>query len=211
MRRLVAALALLGATAGAEELRVEDLTAFDTERIDELYAGLTAGVMPDGDYAATVLEGEVDGRRVLADLAFKLGIPVGAEALRRLGVELWSGRSFQKADGIARMTTAAWGTKFPARMYCGQSFADPKRESIVVDWSRSEGLPGYDARVDWLPGRTGLALRDELRQLRPGVYLGRAFMGRRLVLSFVLQRQGKEPAAVATPRLEECWTGVDQR
>jgi hypothetical protein len=96
-------------------------------------------------------------------------------------------------------------------MYCGQSFADPKRESIVVDWSRSEGLPGYDARVDWLPGRTGLALRDELRQLRPGVYLGRAFMGRRLVLSFVLQRQGKEPAAVATPRLEECWTGVDQR
>jgi hypothetical protein len=36
-------------------------------------------------------------------------------------------------------------------------------------------------------------------------------MGRRLVLSFVLQRQGKEPAAVATPRLEECWTGVDQR
>jgi hypothetical protein len=211
MRGLAAVLALLGAAAGAEELRVQDLAAFDTERIDEVYAGLTAGVLPDGDYRATLLEGEADGRRVLADLAAKLGIPVGADALRRLGVELWSGRSFLKEEGLARVSTSAWGAKFPARMYCGQSFADPKRESIVVDWSLNERLPGYDARVDWLPGRTGLALRDELRQLRPGFYLGRAFMGRRLVLSFVLQRQGTEPVAVATPPVEECWTGVDQR
>jgi hypothetical protein len=47
-------------------------------------------------------------------------------------------------------------------------------------------LPGYREHPDSLGGRKGLRIRDEIRMVRPGFYLGRAYMNRIFGLNFTL-------------------------
>ena len=41
-------------------------------------------------------------------------------------------------------------------------------------------LPGYQEHPDALAGRNGLRIRDEIRMIRPGFYLGRAYANQHL-------------------------------
>src|SRR5262249_46179525 len=75
---------------------------------------------------------------------------------------------------------------FPAKLYCGQSLLDGRRESIVIDYNYNDEIEGYRGNPDRLVGRGGLALRDEIRMVRPGFYLGRAYVGRMFLLNFTL-------------------------
>jgi hypothetical protein len=104
---------------------------------------------------------------------------------------------------------------FPAKLYCGQSLLDGRRESIIIDYAFSDGLPGYRERPDFLAGRRGLQIRDEIRMVRPGFYLGRAHANRAFLLNFTLynqevaERDGKaflESGRVA----EDCWSGTQR-
>ena len=69
---------------------------------------------------------------------------------------------------------------FPAKVYCGQSLLDARRESVIVDYNYNDEIEGYRASPDSLAGRGGLQIRDEIRMVRPGLYLGRAYANRRL-------------------------------
>jgi hypothetical protein len=105
---------------------------------------------------------------------------------------------------------------FPARLYCGQSLLDSRRESIIIDYAFSDELPGYREKPDFLAGRNGFQIRDEIRMVRPGFYLGRAYAGKVFLLNFVLyneaiaERDGDafEKSGVAT---EDCWSGTQRR
>ena len=101
---------------------------------------------------------------------------------------------------------------FPAKLYCGQSLLDGRRESVIIDYAYTDDLPGYIEKLDHLVGRNGLRVRDEIRMVRPGFYLGRAYMDRIFVLNFTLYNEeiaeGEEQQFVATGAVEEdCWTG----
>jgi hypothetical protein len=101
---------------------------------------------------------------------------------------------------------------FPAKVYCGQSLLDSRRESIVVDYAFSDEVSGYQAAIDALGGRSGLQIRDEIRMVRPGFYLGRAYLSRVFALNFTLENddveKGASEAFVRTGRIEEdCWPG----
>ena len=61
---------------------------------------------------------------------------------------------------------------FPAKLYCGQSLLDARRESIIIDYFFTDEIPGYQESPDYLAGRRGLKVRDEIRMIRPGFYLG---------------------------------------
>jgi hypothetical protein len=104
---------------------------------------------------------------------------------------------------------------FPAKLYCGQSLLDARRESIIIDYAYSDELPGYRDNVDFLAGRNGLKVRDEVRMVRPGLYLGRAYMDRAFVLNFVLENKDlaeRDAAAFAAGQMkEDCWTGTQRR
>src|SRR5206468_11351131 len=68
---------------------------------------------------------------------------------------------------------------FPARLYCGQSLRDSRRESIIIDYSFSDldgDIDDYRPVPDNLAGGAGMRVRDEIRMVRPGFYLGRAYM-----------------------------------
>ena len=97
---------------------------------------------------------------------------------------------------------------FPAKLYCGQSLLDSRRESVIIDYAYGENIDQYNPDVDYLAGREGLAVRDEIRMVRPGLYLGRAYMQRFFGLVFVLENSAEAKRGDAT---ESCWTGTQGR
>lgn len=112
-------------------------------------------------------------------------------------------------------TTSVW-MLFPAKVYCGQSLVDGRRESIIVDYLFGDEIDGYRASPDSLVGRGGLRVRDEIRMVRPGFYLGRAYANRAFLLNFTLyspQVADAESAnfAAGAPTTEECWSGDQSR
>jgi hypothetical protein len=102
------------------------------------------------------------------------------------------------AEEATAQATNEW--RFPAKVYCGQSLLDSRRESVIIDYAASADFDqNYDPdseaatkfqyadKIDFLAGPTGLQIRDEIRMVRPGLYLGRAYMGRVFILNFVLE------------------------
>jgi hypothetical protein len=126
---------------------------------------------------------------------------------REVPADTWLGRRFR--------TNTVW-LLFPAKLYCGQSLVDGRRESVIVDYNYSDEIDGYRASPDSLAGRGGLRIRDEIRMIRPGFYLGRAYTNRAFLLNFTLynadvaNRDG--PAFARGDALaEDCWPGEQAR
>jgi hypothetical protein len=112
-------------------------------------------------------------------------------------------------------TTDVW-LLFPAKLHCGQSLLDGRRESIIIDYAYNDDLPGYQENPDALTGRNGLRIRDEIRMIRPGFYLGRAYANKFFLLNFMLYNAdvaeaGQAGFASGDEVAEECWTGEQER
>jgi hypothetical protein len=112
-------------------------------------------------------------------------------------------------------TTSVW-LLFPAKLYCGQSLLDGRRESIIIDYAYNDELPGYQERPDALVGRNGLRIRDEIRMIRPGFYLGRAYANKVFLLNFMLlnaevAEAGLDGFAAGDEVAEDCWPGEQAR
>lgn len=97
---------------------------------------------------------------------------------------------------------------FPANVYCGISMVDTRRESVIVDFAYGDDFSGSGGRpfipeIDGLAARSGASIRDELRMVKPGLYLGRAYVEKIFVLNFILESI-QQPAGTGDNR---CWTG----
>jgi hypothetical protein len=169
---------------------------------------------------------------------------VKVEFLEHLGGKLWQGKVFYRdkrelRNMISDRISVDWLLKklgvgekdlsptktpdgkdawllFPAKLYCGQSLLDGRRESIIIDYAFSDELTGYQAGIDFLGGRNGTQIRDEIRMVRPGVYLGRAYLGKVFALNFTLENetlaQEQGDAFAKTGRIEEdCWPGSQRQ
>src|SRR5215471_4796490 len=104
---------------------------------------------------------------------------------------------------------------FPAKLYCGQSLLDSRRESVIIDYAFTDEIPGYRQVPDKLAGREGLLVRDEIRMVRPGFYLGRAYMAGTFILNFTLYNkdvadQGTPAFLNGTKAAEDCWIGYQR-
>jgi hypothetical protein len=105
---------------------------------------------------------------------------------------------------------------FPAKLYCGQSLLDGRRESVIIDYLYNDEIPGFRRSPDGVAGRGGLKIRDEIRMIRPGFYLGRAYANRMFLLNFVLYDEVLDKAGAAafqsgTRIAEDCWPGEQIR
>jgi hypothetical protein len=131
------------------------------------------------------------------------------DALKKMGLVTGEPRK-EKIDG-----KETW-LLFPAKLYCGQSLLDSRRESVIIDYFFTDEVPGYQEMPDFLAGRRGLRVRDEIRMIRPGFYLGRAYMDRVFGLNFTLynkevaEREG-DAFAKSGRMAEDCWAGTQQR
>jgi hypothetical protein len=194
-------------------LTQENLRTLTQDQVDQIYLRLTAGPLPDGPFRGDLFFPRGDnGRARIRDLADPApGLPAHVAALRaeRLGRMLWKGKVFFRSQRVVRnriedlvilrpvirdsetipKLTFDGGTTwllFPARLSCGESRFDPTRRSIVVDYAEGEKIEGYRPVPDRLAGPESLNIRDEIRTVRRGFYLGRAYFGKRFGLNFTL-------------------------
>ena len=221
----------------------ENLVALDQEQIDQIYERLTAGPIPDGAFDGQILLPRgTSGKFRAAEIAGGFaGYVLHLKGLNveTLGETLWRGKVFYRDERVLRNRIEdlsalkkvglvegepkkinvggreTW-LLFPAKLYCGQSLLDARRESIIIDYFFTDEIPGYQEKPDHLAGRRGLRVRDEIRMVRPGFYLGRAYLDRVFLLNFTLynkeiaERDGA--AFVKTGEVkQDCWTGTQQR
>ena len=220
-----------------KQITIRNLQAADQEQLDQIYGRLTAGSIPDGVYNGEFFfpRGESGHRRISEIMGRNLKgaiVNVKMAKLEHLGDAMWKGKVFDRnqrvsrsrvsellalkdllgdAAGEATMTTVngrQMRLAFPAKVYCGQSLLDGRRESIVLDYAFSDDIDGYRKKPDALAGRDGLMVREEIRMVRPGLYLGRAYMGRVLVANFVLGRE--DPQQESEQAKEECFVGAQR-
>jgi hypothetical protein len=231
------------ATEELARITHENLAALDQEQIDQIYARLTAGPIPDGPYDGQILlpRGTSGNFRVAEIAGGFAELPLQLKGLKveLLGELLWKGKVFYRDERVLRnriddfsilkRTGLVQGEPkkmnvngketwllFPAKLYCGQSLLDARRESVVIDYFFTDGIAGYQENPDFLAGRRGLRVRDEIRMVRPGFYLGRAYLDRIFLLNFTLYNKdvaARDGDAFAkTGRAsEDCWTGTQQR
>ncbi|HYX32426.1 MAG TPA: hypothetical protein VE954_04880 [Oligoflexus sp.] len=170
-----------------ETYDVETLMGKTQLELDQIYSQLTAGPTPNGAYDGFVKfdeSGDNDIERILA-----IAVPPHLEGwLKSVGTNLWRGKTFNRERGTL---TNRMGViqRFPARVYCGQSLIDSRRESIVLDYAYGDTIPGYIPAFDWPMTRFGLSIRDEIRMVKPGLYLGRAYIQGIYTLNFILHSQ----------------------
>jgi len=227
-------------TAERESLTPDQLAGYAQEQVDQIYGRLTAGPIPDGAYDGDLFFprgtdgetrlGEIIEGRLQARLA-----SLGVRKTESLGRLLWKGKVFYRdqrllrnriedlailtpilggnTDGIEKLTVNGRDTYllFPAKLYCGQSLLDGRRESVIIDYAFTDELSGYREAPDSLGGRNGVRIRDEIRMVRPGFYLGRAYMKGVFGLNFTLINRDVEAAGRSGFRAgdiaEDCWTG----
>lgn len=135
-------------------------------------------------------------------------IPENDTAARALEflVKGFSARSLKSEPvTIGGKSVKAWEL-FPAKIYCGQSLIDSRRESVIIDYAYGDRIAGYNEPIDFLATREGFYIRDEIRMVRPGLYLGKAYLNRMTFLTFVLQNSDVTDKTGA----QECWTGTQK-
>ena len=231
------------APADLQKITPENLAALNQEQIDQIYARLSAGPIPDGPYDGGILfprgsSGEFRAAEIMGGLP-GTALQLKGIALDEVGESLWHGKVFyrdervlrNRIDDLSALKKAglvdgdpkkisvdgkdAW-LLFPAKLYCGQSLFDSRRESIIIDYFFTDELPGYRQRPDYLAGRNGLQVRDEIRMVRPGFYLGRAYTGKVFLLNFTLYNAevAERDGAAFTKSgeiKEDCWPGTQDR
>ncbi len=219
------------------------LATLDQEQIDQIYARITAGPIPDGAFDGRIqLPRGGSGKFRMAEIVGGFGgiaLQLKGLAIEDIGEFMWKGKVFFRNERVLRNRIEdlgvlkklgvvegepkkmSYGGKetwllFPAKLYCGQSLLDVRRESIIIDYFFTDDIPGYQEKPDFLAGRRGLRVRDEIRMIRPGFYLGRAYLDRIFALNFTLyseeiaKRDGD--AFVKTGAVQEdCWPGTQTR
>jgi hypothetical protein len=133
-------------------------------QLDEAFAGGSARAIPAGVGRGTAI-------------AFA-GTEVAKPLSRVLGLLAWQGKAFDPSRGDLMNLVSPFGIRaVRAQVYRAPSWVDGK-DCVVLDYSRSSKVAGW--------------LRDEIREVAPGLYLGvawgvgRVFGGRRQVLRFAL-------------------------
>jgi hypothetical protein len=229
--------------ADLSKITPANLSTLSQEQIDQIYARLSAGPIPDGPFDGEILfpRGSSGKFRVAEIMGGFAGTALQLKGitLDAVGESLWHGKVFYRDERVLRNRIDdlsalkkvglvegepkkisvggkdAW-LLFPAKLYCGQSLFDSRRESIIIDYFFTEEIPGYQEKPDFLAGRRGVRVRDEIRMVRPGFYLGRAYLDRVFGLNFTLYNKAiaekDGPAFVQTGQVkEDCWVGTQAR
>ncbi len=144
---------------------VEKWLAMDRDKLDEIYMNAAAGAIPSGDTRGTAIVAGTLFARWYARFARLFG---------------WQGKVFDlfppdQQNGILINKITAFSLTFiVAKVYKDASWMDGK-ETIVIDYSKTS----FFAKN----------IRDEIREVEPGVYLGKVWWGRMRILDFALTYQ----------------------
>ena len=202
--------------ADLQSLDAENIEALGQDQLDQVYARLRSGPIPDGPYRGSFFFAEGGNFRTIADVLGGLrgkAVDFKLDLATAIGEQLWQGKVFYRDRAELRniidkeqALAALFGVSrqqmrkerifgdevallFPAKLYIGSSQLDPRRPSVIIDYAETAQIEGYIEKIDRLAGKDGLMIRDEIRMIRPGFYLGRAYFGTLFGLNFTLYNE----------------------
>jgi hypothetical protein len=143
------------------------LLRMTSQQLDDLFSKSESGPIPSGD---------AHGTAIIAS-----GTTYSAEIAKIVSVFAWQGKSFDGAHGTLTNRISIFGfNAIVAEVYKDQSWFDQK-ECIVLDYSKTSTL------AHWV--------RDEIRQVDPGVYLGLVYWQKKRLIHFALEFPPAAPAS----------------
>jgi hypothetical protein len=138
---------------------VQELLLMTDTQLDELFANGTVGDIPDG---------EAKGTAIMAN-----GTSFSSEIAEIVNLFAWQGKTFDAKAGVLRNRITHFGLNaIIAKVYKAPSWFDQK-ECIVLDYSETSLVARW--------------IRDEIRMIDPGFYLGRVYWGKKALIHFSLQ------------------------
>jgi len=140
-------------------ITVPDLLKMSQAELDELFTNSPAGDIPNGEAKGTAIV--APGTTYTEDIA---------EFVNHFA---WQGKTFDAEHGVLRNRILSFGLNaIIAKVYKAPSWLDGK-ECIVLDYSETSLL------AHWI--------RDEIRQIAPGLYLGKVYWGKKRLIDFAIQ------------------------
>jgi hypothetical protein len=138
---------------------VSQLLEMSKDELDTLFGNSQSGEIP---------RGEADGTVLVAP-----GSKLEGPAEKLIHFMVWQGKVFDPQRGELRNKILPLGIKaIAAKVYKDPSWFDEK-ETIVLDYSKTSLV------AHWI--------RDEIREVGPGVYLGLVYWDRHRILHFALK------------------------
>jgi len=138
---------------------VPQLLKLTQAELDALFTSSPAGDIPKGEATGTAI--------VAPGTTFS---PTIAEFISTFA---WQGKVFDAEKGVLRNKILPFGLNaIIAKVYKGESWLDGK-ECIVLDYSETSLL------AHWI--------RDEIRLIGPGLYLGKVYWAKDRLIDFCLQ------------------------
>jgi hypothetical protein len=135
------------------------LLSMSQRELDELFSNNPAGDIPNG---------QAEGIAIIAP-----GTKFSPEIAALINTFGWQGKTFDAAHGTLTNRLLAFGLNaIVAEIYKEPSWFDHK-ECIVLDYSKTSLLAKH--------------IRDEIRQIAPGQYLGLVFWDKNRTIHFALQ------------------------
>ena len=135
------------------------LLSMSQKELDDLFSSSPAGDIPNG---------EAEGTAIIAS-GTKFSEPIAA-LINHFG---WQGKNFDAASGTLKNRITAFGVNaIIAKVYKTPSWFDNK-ECIVLDYSHTSLVAKH--------------IRDEIRQIGPGMYLGIVYWDKTRTINFALQ------------------------
>jgi len=140
-------------------ITTSDLLKMSQEQLDELFTNSPPGEIPNG---------EAKGTAIIAP-----GTSFSDEIAEFISHFAWQGKTFDKAKGVLRNRILPFGlSAIIAKVYKEPSWLDGK-ECIVLDYSDTSLL------AHWI--------RDEIREIAPGFYLGKVYWGKKRLIDFAIE------------------------
>jgi len=140
-------------------ITVPDLLKMSQAQLDELFTNSPPGAIPDG---------EAKGTAIIAP-----GTTYTDEIAEFINHFAWQGKNFDAKKGALRNRILPFGINaIIAKVYKGPSWLDGK-ECIVLDYSETSLL------AHWI--------RDEIREVAPGLYLGKVYWGKKRLIDFSVE------------------------
>jgi hypothetical protein len=129
------------------------------EQLDDLFRKSPAGQIPEGEGEGTAI--------------IKPGSDISDDIARFVHLFTWKGKVFDPASGTLKNKILPLGHKaIIAKVYKDKSWFDQK-SCIVLDYSKTSLV------AKWI--------RDEIREVAPGIYLGIVYWGKKKLIHFALK------------------------
>jgi hypothetical protein len=139
-------------------LDAKQLLQMSQKQLDDLFSAHDAGPIPDG---------EAKGTAIIAP-----GTQFSEAIAAIINTFAWQGKVFDASAGLLRNHILILGIKaIVARVYKGPSLLD-QNECIVLDYSETSLVASH--------------VRDEIRQIEPGFYLGKVYWDKKRLIDFSL-------------------------